>query len=534
MRDLAPNSKSVDISRFKSDGNADHRRKSRNPRSEGSVPREDCKEARLVAAARKASIAGDSERALVLYEATYAQSRASGSYSIAADALFNAARAAREFGETDASFDFVQLLLELTEKQANSARLKAYFALGHHLSNAGGAADVLRALRDSESVFETSSVSDLCEFLELHACASAMRGDSSQARNQFDTLLEISERTETASSQVSRTTTAATNAVTLGQIDRAMQLHKHSLELARQHGLGWRIAHSALTQAWTSLCAGDLRKSRALFELAQSSPNSHFYVRYCRSAVGVLLGTLTQDECLVERCLDFGALDLALKSKVPQRIGPVAAAVYEYFRSHNQAAKAADHLSTSIRAIDNPDECWWLLLQAATCGTAADVEYALLVLRECPDDFPLAYAHRLLLHARLACLDDRIYSCLNLASEAADILGSLRWRYHHAAALELAHRFAEAGHIFDEIGVRQSQRGSPALEHLGSTTLSAREWEIARLVMEGRTNRQIATQLGMAERTVKYHLKGAFDKLGCQNRDELKASFLSTQRDSDR
>ncbi|MBV9719247.1 MAG: response regulator transcription factor [Candidatus Eremiobacteraeota bacterium] len=44
---------------------------------------------------------------------------------------------------------------------------------------------------------------------------------------------------------------------------------------------------------------------------------------------------------------------------------------------------------------------------------------------------------------------------------------------------------------------------------------------MARLAASGLTNREVALRLKMAERTVKYHLKGAFDKLGCQRRTDL-------------
>lgn len=48
--------------------------------------------------------------------------------------------------------------------------------------------------------------------------------------------------------------------------------------------------------------------------------------------------------------------------------------------------------------------------------------------------------------------------------------------------------------------------------------LSAREREVLRLVAAGRSNKEIAAALRIAERTVKFHLTSIFNKLGADNR----------------
>ena len=51
--------------------------------------------------------------------------------------------------------------------------------------------------------------------------------------------------------------------------------------------------------------------------------------------------------------------------------------------------------------------------------------------------------------------------------------------------------------------------------------LSPREVEVARLVAEGRRNREIAQTLSVTEGTVKIHLHHAYERLGLSNRVEL-------------
>ena len=60
----------------------------------------------------------------------------------------------------------------------------------------------------------------------------------------------------------------------------------------------------------------------------------------------------------------------------------------------------------------------------------------------------------------------------------------------------------------------------------GDGELSPREREIADLVAEGRSNKQVAATLFLSDRTVEYHLSAVYRKLGVRSRTEL-AAMLS-------
>ncbi|MBB5018229.1 DNA-binding NarL/FixJ family response regulator [Chitinivorax tropicus] len=53
------------------------------------------------------------------------------------------------------------------------------------------------------------------------------------------------------------------------------------------------------------------------------------------------------------------------------------------------------------------------------------------------------------------------------------------------------------------------------------TTLTEREQEVARLAAKGQSNKEIARQLDITERTVKAHLTSVFQKLGVSDRLQL-------------
>jgi two-component system response regulator DesR len=57
-------------------------------------------------------------------------------------------------------------------------------------------------------------------------------------------------------------------------------------------------------------------------------------------------------------------------------------------------------------------------------------------------------------------------------------------------------------------------------EHAGPNALSAREWEVLRLIGDGATNKEIATQLFLSPHTVKDHTRTLYRRLGARNRAE--------------
>jgi DNA-binding NarL/FixJ family response regulator len=57
----------------------------------------------------------------------------------------------------------------------------------------------------------------------------------------------------------------------------------------------------------------------------------------------------------------------------------------------------------------------------------------------------------------------------------------------------------------------------------GPRALTARELDVARLVVEGRPNKAVAAALFMSEKTVEHHLSRVYAKFGVRSRAELTA-----------
>ena len=99
--------------------------------------------------------------------------------------------------------------------------------------------------------------------------------------------------------------------------------------------------------------------------------------------------------------------------------------------------------------------------------------------------------------------------------------------YTEAAARARALGAVGAGRIASralrELGVRAWRRGAHEAAAGALHDLSARELEVARLVAEGSSNREIADLLELSPRTVDRHVTNSLAKLGARNRTELAA-----------
>jgi DNA-binding CsgD family transcriptional regulator len=64
----------------------------------------------------------------------------------------------------------------------------------------------------------------------------------------------------------------------------------------------------------------------------------------------------------------------------------------------------------------------------------------------------------------------------------------------------------------------------------GSNHLTAREKEVLELILQAQSNREIARQLGIEERTVKAHVGRLMRKTGADNRVELTMHAMNRPR----
>jgi predicted ATPase/DNA-binding CsgD family transcriptional regulator len=106
---------------------------------------------------------------------------------------------------------------------------------------------------------------------------------------------------------------------------------------------------------------------------------------------------------------------------------------------------------------------------------------------------------------------------------AASALGTSAFEAEYAAGRRMGREAAL------RLALGESERVDPdASDHLGTEPLTKREVEVARLVAEGLTNKQIGTRLFISERTVATHVRNILDKLGFDSRTRIATWMASS------
>ncbi len=121
----------------------------------------------------------------------------------------------------------------------------------------------------------------------------------------------------------------------------------------------------------------------------------------------------------------------------------------------------------------------------------------------------------LAIEAALAKLGRAVVTAADMPAYAADLAREA------GVELEVAGYPLHAERAFLHAGIYLAASGQNEPDRLSN--LSSREGQIAELVSEGRTNRQIATRLTLSPRTVETYLERIFAKLDVSSRSEVAA-----------
>jgi DNA-binding CsgD family transcriptional regulator/tetratricopeptide (TPR) repeat protein len=131
--------------------------------------------------------------------------------------------------------------------------------------------------------------------------------------------------------------------------------------------------------------------------------------------------------------------------------------------------------------------------------------------------------------------DNARCGAVGMSVVARQELAEVLVRRNAGTDLDAARRHATAVlHEAQRLGMGPCAERASALlaglprRRLRSDALTPRELEVARLVAEGLTNRQVAVRLHISERTVENHLDHIFTKLGVASRSQVAAWVAST------
>jgi len=287
--------------------------------------------------------------------------------------------------------------------------------------------------------------------------------------------------------------------------------YEEAINLARESGQRTELTFGLAGLAWLQARQGREQECRGCaaeaLQLA-ADLGMRLHEIWATAALGDLelgLGDAAQAAGHFERLqrllADLGITDVDLSP------GADLVDVYLRLGRHDAAQQVAAQLTTAANAKGQP----WSLARALRCqgllasgSFAGAFEQALSQHALTPDSFEAART-RLAYGERLRRARNRVLAReqLRAAAEAFERLGARPWA-------ERAHAELAA------TGEKRHARDPSTL-----VELTPQELQIAVLLTGGRTTREAAAALFLSPKTVEYHLRHVYEKLGIHSRDEL-------------
>ena len=297
-----------------------------------------------------------------------------------------------------------------------------------------------------------------------------------------------------------------------------------NVEAARLSGNAQTISWSLYGLSQVAIAAGELERGLAAaqeaVDIADDGKPSH-HVAYAALALAhahFLLGKPERGLELLERAgggsdmplvaESWRAYVLELLTRIRLALGDRAAAE----RAASLADASAEKLGLPLARAWADRAAAAVALDAGDAARAAELALASAQIADEAEGPIEASLSRILAGRALAQVGERERAAAELqrAAAATDAVGAVRYR-------------DEAERELRQLGHRIHRRSQPAASSAGTgvETLTQRELEIARRIVDRQTNRQIAQDLFLSPKTVETHIRNIFAKLGADSRVEV-------------
>jgi DNA-binding CsgD family transcriptional regulator len=380
------------------------------------------------------------------------------------------------------------------------------------------------ALDAAEALREHGTPETIIPFYNARGMLRADDWDVEGSFADYATAIEIAQHIGHVELQVSTQNNLALNAFMCGRPDVAIPALEASVARAYEFAMGWHVSNHLLSMARVRHVFGDVPGARHALDDALASAHEARRLDAWIVGYGVPIALAVGDDLLLERCTIDGVLEAALASDDTWAISQVTCAYADAAVARGDLAAAAEVLSRGLAAMRDDARPLFFCAHVAQYGRDEDLPRARSLLEAHPRDRSRA-AERALFDAYAAARKRRRTDAAHHALAAAEAYDALHWPLQRARALELAGRGADAVRIYRAAGalrdVARLEDANAACDPLAP--LTPREREIAHLVLEGRSNRDVGTALALSERTVGNHLQSIFNRLGIGSRRELAA-----------
>ena len=404
-------------------------------------------------------------------------------------------------------------------------RYAAHVTLARLDAQGGRIDDALRQLAKAESIPGPRQLGDRHLFYDFRADIQAGRGRLGPALDDSAEAVALAREIGEAERLSITLSNYARFAFFAGRMREAAAAYDEALALAQREHLGRAAAIVGTSLAYVYLLNGDLvAASATLGRQVGGGPA----IEAGALAAGLRLAYLHGDDEAARRYDVDAALEAAFRSDQPDAIGLLAGTAGAYFDAVGKCAEADALRSRALERVVNPNLSLWLLDQLGASADAVEVTKARALLeRAAADpDHTVAHAHLALFDARAAHRRGDRRAAKRHAQDAAGRFAAIGWPWERAQALEIAGRPAEALELYRLGGYVRDERRLAAVRRrarhrAASDSLTARELEVVRLAVAGKSNREIAQALAIGERTVETHIAAIFDRFDLTSRRQL-------------
>lgn len=323
----------------------------------------------------------------------------------------------------------------------------------------------------------------------------------------------------------------AMTAMGLGEHAIAERYTERGLAHAIEHGMqGLVVLHRGM-RAHVLALHGELGAARAELELALGTAHDHFIARAYFTNAALYVGLRLADDALIDRAIDAGLIEEFLADTVPGGYALLSGMIAPLLAARGRLGDAQALAHRTVSRLHSAFEQVAQLLYVAEIGDEATLSSARALIAAAASHAgdKVMQAALPLFDALVAARGGRHDEARRLAMPAVDAFRQLAYPLHEARALELVGDIDSAVAVYRRTGALADLRrlGRSAFSDDAATptarVLSEREWQVARLVANGRTNREIAEALDIGVKTVEKHVASTYMKLGLRSRAQLSA-----------
>ncbi len=478
-------------------------------------------------------ILGEAEESRVWLESAVEQYRALGNREKVAQMLLHVARQRWLDARTTESLELALRALAESRGLSPEIRFTSRVAVARFCALLSMTSESLEHLNAAEKIKGITDPTSIAAFHDVLGIVKGNLGEVDAAVAHFTIATARVTESSNAEAKILAWNNYGYLGSWLGLCDVATTCYDRALTIATEQGYNMRAAFVSLGYARTLMRFGRLAEARTLLDRAISSDIGAPIIRLLLSEIGIPLGVMLDDEGLLNYCARDDSLSLALESGESERLGPVAAAFADYVGARGDTEKAAAILQSALGVLRTADQSWWMLSRVGVYCHAKERTLARDMLLESTRKAPSHIAARACLNlfdAISARRDGDPSHAAVPGLKAAEDFASLHWLPYEAHALEAAGEVDRARSIFESIGdlydARRLTKSSAPHRGRHSTILTAREKQVADLVVQGRTSKQIAGELGISEHTVVHHLESAYNRFGIRSRAQLAAIMV--------